>query len=393
MGFEKSEYIKSLIDDYIKPKPFISQYLYSTADPPDLHKKNLGEILGFPDGYFSETGKRILEYLETEEDNQSSKSYLDFKKKVLAFIFIQDNFRELIYPGIKDYLKEPFRIWYFYFESKYIFNELINCWLNGLYISARQNLRLFLEFSLMQNYFYRNSIENSSLSLLNKYFIDGNPPAQNILVNKSIPKDNFSKPIKKMISDVYKNLSRNSSHSYNPEFSPRLFSQFPSVHLEGIHFYFHIDIILRVVLWIYYSNFPMLFHPVDYIKKFGFNWPVGLFVDKFTSSIIKLSLSDEDYKLFYNYTMSSAEVDAYLDFYNSQNDLSEDEIIKTFHEDYKFKSILDTKIKGLSTIRGIREVLALKKPEAFSKEELEKIPENLNHFSLTNWRKIYKKKE
>ena len=101
--------------------------------------------------------------------------------------------------------------------------------------------------------------------------------------------------------------------------SPKHIGAFvPEQSLEGLFFAPKMSIIIEPVLWMYFVNFPMLFHPVDIQKKFGFQYPVGLFIDDQGAETIKQSIPKDDYIQFSGVFKKSDSYVSNMDFYHSQ---------------------------------------------------------------------------
>ena len=291
---------------------------------------NLLEILGLNENLLSETAVKTLDIFEKNKDEEFIATYDDFKWKVTAFTHIQDIFDSPLYNTGE--VLNIFHIWYFYYESKYVLIESILCGLNGFYLASNALLRLFLEFSLLQNYYYRIINNNRSYQALEQYFKNSTHPNWNTIINNCITNDKFTKPIKVRLDQHLKGLSESSVHPYHPDHSPKQSGNFlPEPSLEGIFFWQTTRLILDAVLWLYYVNFPLVFHPVNVLKKFGFNAPVGLFIDDLAAYVIKKSLSGNDFEYFRNYSKEQEIVNSLLDFYNSRSDMSNDEILKTWN--------------------------------------------------------------
>jgi hypothetical protein len=139
--------------------------------------------------------------------------------KLKAFDEIQDFFDCPIYPDAT--FVNIFQIWYFYYEARALLAEVIVAGFNGLYSASTAVLRLFLEFSLLQLYFYRICESQNSYQSLETYFKTGRKPAWNTMLNKALPDDSFCRPIKFLLDLHLKGLSISAAHPYHPDFSPR----------------------------------------------------------------------------------------------------------------------------------------------------------------------------
>lgn len=351
---------------------------------------DLLSILGLSKDVLQTDAIKVIDYLEGSERNEHGE-YNQFKWRILAFTTIQDVFEATIYN--MNYIEKSFFQWYFYYETKYILTESILCGLNGFYMAVDTLLRLFLEFNLLQMYVYHTIRKNSDYSVLDNYFKNNVTPNQATLINHSLPSNSFTKPIKRRIDIHLKSLSKTALHPYSPLFSKRSHTGItPSVSLEGIYFWFIIDIILEVVLWLYYVNFPALFHPVDVIKKFGFNGPVGVFIPPYDGEVIRKSMSDADYTSFRNYAENNDDIKPLIKFYESKKDLTKEEIIATWNkEDGQLEDDFEASYFSILTkLRVIKESMVMIKIKELA-EKNNKLPEVPNIFSYTTWLQLLKK--
>jgi len=194
-------------------------------------------------------------------------------------------------------------------------------------------------------------------------------------------------------------LSNKYNHAYTPNDSPKHFGVYsPDTSFETLYFWIHISMVLELVLWIYYVNFPMLFFPVDIIRKFGFNWPVGLYVSDSTSGIIKKATSEMDYALFKEYAASKSIVIDLRNFYDSQPTLDDEEIWNTWHKERKKNdSFHGCYAKAVVEERATHEMLAVntRKTETEVEKEFDEKDATIETFAkqymeFSAWRKVYK---
>lgn len=389
---DSHSFLDNLILKACDPKLVTSYYSYFT-EPTKLDKPyGLTKILGLEDNLLSETAKSTLGCFEKETEKEIVAAYQDFKWKLLAFIQIQDILTGTLYDG-EETLSFCHQ-WYFFYESKYILIESILCSLNGFYLAANSLLRLFLEFSLLQNYYFRRTTKERSFRTLEQYFDAGVNPSWNTIMKSCMPRDNFTKPIRKRISLHLEGLSKASAHPYHPQQSPKHSGSFaPEPSLQRVYSLHTIArIILEAALWIYYVNFPMLFHPVDILKKFGFKVPVGVFIDEFGGHIIKKSLSEDDHKHFLKYSKNSEQVSSLLDYYHSREDMTDDEIMTSWDakDGGEIRDVIEGYCKQMANLRALKEVLALKPGDGSETDSLE--PGRIFEvFNYDIWKDIYKK--
>jgi hypothetical protein len=107
----------------------------------------------------------------------------------------------------------------------------------------------------------------------------------------------------------------------------------------------------------------MVFHPRNTLKKFGFNGPVGLFIDEIGAYIVRKSLKEDDYESFLLYSSSHDTVKDLMKWYASRSNLTDEEIIGTWNKaEYgsEPKSVLEGYVIQMGRLRAIREAMALK---------------------------------
>ena len=73
--------------------------------------------------------------------------------------------------------------------------ESILSGLNGLYIASNALLRPFLEFSLLQNYYYR-LVERAAYTPVQDYLEKGRHPSWGTVLNDALPHDSFCRSIR-----------------------------------------------------------------------------------------------------------------------------------------------------------------------------------------------------
>ena len=149
---------KKLFDAAQKPSQIPASYIYYPNIDALVTPGPLIRLIGLKNDDLSDRERNVLSLIENTEDSDNNKNYSDFKWRVLAFLSVQDVFDAPLAKG-HDILS-LFRQWYFYYESKYVLIEAILCGLNGFLASMGTLLRLFIEFNLLQNFYFRN-IDNT----------------------------------------------------------------------------------------------------------------------------------------------------------------------------------------------------------------------------------------
>lgn len=394
----KEEEKQSLFEDLMKKKmnfgllSFVAHYMSDT----EMQSPSLAELLGIDETELTVNGKRVLQFLETEKSESTTFNFEDFKWKVHAFLSIQD----LLFPQIFDetHWDVILQIRYFYYESKYVLTESIHSSLNGMHVGNNHLLRLFIEFNLLQVYYIKKGIKERSYNSFTEYFKTGVKPGSNSLIRDALPDDEFCKPIKKRIQWDLNRLSNRFSHAYTQANSPKAIGiAIPHTSIDSVYFYVQVSTVLDSVLWMYYVNFPMLFSPVDIIKKFGFSPPSGVFSSLSTAAIIKKSLIESDYSLFREYALKNEIVSGHMDWYNSLPDLTEEQIWETATEKRgPNDSITMYHVKQLATFRAqcemLVEVIRGRLQAENGKPENDIDPDIVaSYMNFNKWREIYGK--
>lgn len=384
--------LSDLVDQEQAGRQIYSNYKFIRDPLSWVDPGSLTEILDVPREAFGQKGMLSIEILEDIAKNVDlRKSWIDFKWKLTAFNEIQDIFDSPIYPDAS--FVNIFHIWYFYYEARSLLKEVIVSGFVGLYSASTSVLRLFLEFSLLQLYFYRVCETRKSYEPLEEYFRNGRKPSWNTMLNKAIPNNAFCKPIKLLLDLHMKGLSVSAAHPYHPDLSPRHHSASPiSISMEGILFWQTARFVLRTVLWAYYVNFPMLFHPRNMLEKFGFNAPMGTFIDLQGATSVRRSLENEGYDEFLLYSESNDDVQGLIEWYESYAFLTEDEIRGTWKDDGSIGELGADLEEGLckqrTQMRVLKQAMALKPPEPLGPPD--QIDDIFLSLSYTKWKELYK---
>lgn len=335
--------------------------------------------------------KHVLEVIDWQEDTVAEdwcSDWKDFKWALTAFNEMQDVFDSPLLPSHQSQLN-LFHLWYFYFESRYLLGESLLSGFLGLYAASNVLLRLFVEFSVLQLYYYNVSHRSNSYARLEEYFKRGIHPSWNTALQKALPDESFARPIKSRLDFHFKGLSQSAVHSYHPTFSPRKHAEAPGMpSLEGIFFWQLTKIVLQGVLWGYCVNFPMLFRPLDVVRKFGFNWPVGVFVDAKVAKAIERGLGPKDYKRFLAFAQKHEHVQDLTEWWGSRVDLSDAEVTASWNakENGELKRVWpEGYALAIAKLRVLRESMATTAP-VFPDIDADRA--SMDIFSYERWAKI-----
>jgi len=317
-----SELLRKLIAEFGTPRCFTSSYQFAKGPLEEAPPFEPLDALEINHDVLSDKALAALEAIE-EVVKDSPAEWMDFRWKLSAFLHLQDILDAPLYEAKE--LKIFFEQYYFYYESRTLLAESFLAVLNGLYTASDALLRPFLEFSLLQNYYYRVSRDSRDYAAFEKFLGDKQVPSWNTVMKKALPKDDFCRPIRFRMSSHLAALSQSVLHVYHPEDSPQQYRRQPHGHsIEGLFFWHKISLIVDAALWVYYVNFPMVFYPTDVLRKFGFNGPVGVVADPQTAHFVRKSLSETDYEAFKSY--NAAECAPTVQWVQSRPDLSDDAI-------------------------------------------------------------------
>lgn len=335
---QQDDLLKKLVEDASSPRRLASLYQLPKSgqleDPYDLFS-----ALNLQESTVSDLARETPSTIEKVAGQ--TEDWLNFRWKLTAHAHIQDIFDASLFPPndhtlpidrVAQLYELSFQQYYFYFESRILLREAILAGLNGLYAASDTLLRPFLEFSATQNYYYRMGHHERNYRAIAKFLTEKRPASWRKIIKDMLPRDGFCEPIRYRVIAHRDALSSTTQHTYHSDLSSshhRHVGQGPSI--EGIFFWQKIRLIVDAVLWTYYANFPLLFHPVDILHKFGFNGPVGTIADHQTAQAVKRSLRKDDYDKFLAYSSQQAATTSVLDFAASQPDLSDDQIRKTWY--------------------------------------------------------------
>lgn len=354
----------------------------------------LTDILGIPANRLSEDAKKSLEFLEaTDQTNIYRDEWIDFKRKLIAYREIQDVFPMQLHVDSSPMM--AMRLWYFYFEADYLMKDSLLAGLHYCSASSVAILRPFLEFSVLQLYYYRVTVQSGSLKRLEDYHATERPPGWHAALKSSMPNDNFCKPIRKRVQMHLNELSNQASHPYGHTQSPRNQCYSPGIpNMTGLAFWRLNRLVLEAALWVYYVNFPILFKPTDVYRKFGCNRPMGRLADSVCASAVSNALDPEDLKIFSAYASDERNSNYEVEWVEGRDDLTPQELRESCDSD--FSGTDDEMYPGAYVMatgkaRSLRAVLSLdiEGLKSKSKQKIDDAPD-INIHDFHRWRSVYK---
>lgn len=384
---------KEILDQIIDNKndKVVVSFGSSIKDKDEIQNISLLQILNLDKDRFSTEANAIIESFEKDKELPYQDLYEKLKWKIVCLINIQDVLPGVIYSnGNPDIMGTRN---YFYYEGLHLLREYFYCGFNN-YLSAAEHLqRTFVEFNIKQCYFDFICKEQNSFKPLTDYLSDvSRCPSSLKMTNKYLPNHEIAKPIKKRIQILLKALSEKSSHSYKPIDSIRRNGKLRHEYsMDTIMFWLSMNQTLTVILWNYFLTRPILFNPKDIVRRFGFSYPMGAFISEIQYSSVVNSISDEDLALFNKFAESQQEYKDLEEFYNSQKELTDSEIMQTWDEEEEIKTFEMGYLKTVVKLRAVMELLSSKcafDSQIDIDESLEPLIYKISDYSW--WKKNYK---
>lgn len=105
------------------------------------------------------------------------------------------------------------------------------------------------------------------------------------------------------------------------------FSGLGGVSLHNVVYYLHLlDVLLTQLVYAFVLSYPMMVFPFDVYRKYGFNGPIGLFVDSCTSGIVQHFLGEQNVHALQQQLRPDPEVKSFLTQIEEMTDLTDDEL-------------------------------------------------------------------
>ena len=231
---------------------------------------------------------------------------------------------------------------YLYFEAICALREATVGMLNGLPRASVGLLRSVLEMFLLHCW-WQAQISRTGSSVKFYEWLEGRRQKQ-MLKFRNVVRDNFEileiptyATAKEQIERTYDRLS---SHVHAPllKESATTLNQGNQGHVDVailLHWLVLARDALRIALEQFVHLFPQSLFPVDIIRKFGFNPPVGMYFDKF-NFVPLTAVYDAAQIERYRVRMQDHDVvQAAMQFYESRPDLTREQILETWNDGNK----------------------------------------------------------
>lgn len=226
---------------------------------------------------------------------------------------------------------------YLYFEASHAFREATVAMLNGLPRASTGLLRSVLEMILLHCW-WQKRIERMGSSEQFYDWLEGRRPQprfRDVVANNiewlEIP---ASANVAKKTLRTYKQLC---SYVHAPirEQSVTMLNQ-GNVGGDGVGVLYHWLVLARDALRIGLEQlvymYPQCVFPVDICRKFGFNPPVGMYFDKFNYVPLEAVFDATQIESWRTRLKDRPTVQVALDFYNSRQDLTSEQILQTWDD-------------------------------------------------------------
>jgi hypothetical protein len=385
---EREKIIKEILEN--RNETSLVSFVSTIKEKNGIELVKLSNLLNIKTDKLNKEGKAILETFEEDKDFPYSDMFSNMKWKILCLLNIQDFLSGIIHNhGDPKILGSRH---YFYYESLHLLREYFYCGLNNYLSAADHLLRTFVEFNIKQCYYDFICKKQNSFKPLSKYFNDGISPSVLNMCNAYLPKNSIAKPIKKRIQHLLQTLSEKSSHAYKPIDSIRGNGKLRHEYsIDSLLFWMNLNHAITTVLWSYFLTKPNLFNPKDVTRKFGFNYPMGVFISDFQYYSIVNSISEEDLNTFKSHAKETEEFKEFENHYNSLEDLTDEQIKKTWKKE-ELKDIQSGYLKSVAEMRAVTEMYASSctfDAQTDVDESLEPLIRKVADYSW--WEKNYKK--
>ena len=323
--------MKKLFDLEVSGSSYTASHTYIKGDIP-IHN-SLRNVLHLNDEELSQCGQFLLDFLDNPSSEFKDK-YSDLSWRVQAWFEFQDILESSL--GLQNE-QAILNRHYCYLEATNILIDSLMAGIGGYFNASISSLRSFIELAVLEIYFKEISIVDGDYRKFRKWFSyeSGPTPFKNTVEFIFPEEDNRGfEIVKERIYGAYKGTS-----TYVHK--PRLDSSFTMMRksntlapsMESIFYWVSCSsLVLQAIEWLYVISYPMCLFPVDIVKKFGYNWPMGVFFDNSNSKVLERALGNDDYAAFKKDLENHPDVKAKLEFYNNAPSKSKEEIEKSWYE-------------------------------------------------------------
>lgn len=293
---------------------------------------NLMRVFAISNEELSDFGRKLHEQLSDTDFPEYSIVY-NAVWGSQAFVELHD-----IQPPVSQGETHTLKCNYAFLESVSALRNSVICALNGQVYAALTVLRPTLELFVF-HYWWRNRLDkHRDSSDYYEWLIEGTRlPGFSAVVKELYTELNFSPhaSTKEDLISIWKKLC---AYVHKPSFYESLTLQRGST-VPGIFIsetLYWMDLLVRALkcmidIAICYS--PQILFPAPLLRKFGFNYPIGLFFDQSNYIPLKEFLGDELIDMYKNYYHEDEGCKSLFKFVRSREDLTDQEILDSYTDD------------------------------------------------------------
>lgn len=310
---------------------------YFQGDPPE---KALFEVLNIPESQLKSFAIELIK--GAKEDENMKKTLNEFSQGISAYTQFQD----ILYITFRETDHEINRH-YCYYESLVYLREIGACFLDKNYLAAFTLLRPFMELAILHLYWFmrceekgyhpyyqwlNGTEEKPSFKHMFDYVFE-NLPTRDYVDSKRVSH------LREILQKIYRMLC---AYNHTPKIEESIVTlgggQYRLSLFTFFYFLFWANMLLRQLVYLYVLVYPMSLFPVEGYKKWGFNGPVGIFIDPVNFAHIRSFLGEKNLSRLQEQLEVFPQVQDLVDDFEQRPDLSEEEIEESWR---KFESSLN----------------------------------------------------
>lgn len=232
---------------------------------------------------------------------------------------------------------------YCFFEAINTLRETILSGVNSFYHVSISGLRSSFELMILHLYWESKKDQKNNLNQF-KQWINGTekkPAFSNLVTHIT---GLYNKPedweLKKKIMDVYKKLC---SYAHTPilgeSFTHIKNTNSSILNSESLKYWLELlEDTLASMLHLLIMVYPISLFPVNIVRKFGFNPPIGVFFDRYNSYSLQHALGLDHWDKYRAWFYANNQnIESLLDWYNSCSDLSLEQIKESWNREDRHK--------------------------------------------------------
>jgi len=299
--------------------------IYSKAD----RALDICDVWGFENDELNQLGQKALEILNNHASDINVK-YHDLNWTAQSILEFQD-LQNTTIPIKGKFIQQN----YCFYESLNQLRESFLCGINSCYSASFSCFRSALELLLLHLFWEQK--KHSEKELRNFYnWLEGKKAKPTFSQLLAFAEDYYSFPkewsFRKEIKDLYSKLC---SYAHAPLLNESVVfirgTITSSINNEVLEYWISIAYeVAQVILKLLIIAYPQCLFPVDILKKFGFNTPIGAFFDKYNIVPLVRAIGQENWDKLTKTFSHNKDIKAKLEWYNQLKDLTVTEILLTW---------------------------------------------------------------